>query len=238
MEHAVVYSYITRPKLPPELTDAIIHELRFNQPALLNCSLICRIWIPASRIHLFRIFPKPSFRDFVDNLNSPDSTISGYVRHIILLRTILHMSFFRTWTISRTWSLSRSDTSTGNLWSHPPISLRFQRFHDWKSWFWRTFSWRTNARSEISQAGYRHWSVCVSISCIQIIITLFAMHAWINISHLYGSLILFRFGVISRVGSHLHTLSILLSSVIVITVSMTWQCTVGTYYLLAPHSNI
>jgi hypothetical protein len=39
--------------LPTELTDAIIDHLHDDKPTLLNCSLVCRSWLDASRYHLF-----------------------------------------------------------------------------------------------------------------------------------------------------------------------------------------
>lgn len=39
--------------VPPEITDRIIDFLHNDDPALLNCSLVCKQWTPSSRYHLF-----------------------------------------------------------------------------------------------------------------------------------------------------------------------------------------
>lgn len=39
--------------IPPEITDAIIDHLYSDSAALSNCSLVCRIWLPFARYHLF-----------------------------------------------------------------------------------------------------------------------------------------------------------------------------------------
>ncbi|EMD30983.1 hypothetical protein CERSUDRAFT_100782 [Gelatoporia subvermispora B] len=45
---------VSRHRLPPELTDRIIDFLHDDIPALANCGLVCRTWLPSSRLHLFR----------------------------------------------------------------------------------------------------------------------------------------------------------------------------------------
>ncbi|KAH9947977.1 hypothetical protein B0H21DRAFT_736356 [Amylocystis lapponica] len=41
------------PTIPPELYDYIIDFLHGNTSALVACSLTCRAWVPATRVHLF-----------------------------------------------------------------------------------------------------------------------------------------------------------------------------------------
>ncbi|EMD30984.1 hypothetical protein CERSUDRAFT_60622, partial [Gelatoporia subvermispora B] len=43
-----------RPTFPPELTDRVIDYLHDDNTALGNCGLVCRAWLPSSRMHLFR----------------------------------------------------------------------------------------------------------------------------------------------------------------------------------------
>jgi len=42
------------PRLPPELFDAIIDHLHDDRHTLGTCALVCRGWLPASRMHNFR----------------------------------------------------------------------------------------------------------------------------------------------------------------------------------------
>ncbi|KAF7968531.1 hypothetical protein HWV62_30191 [Athelia sp. TMB] len=44
----------SRAVFPAELTDIIIDFLHADRPALAACSLACRAWLPAARLHLFR----------------------------------------------------------------------------------------------------------------------------------------------------------------------------------------
>lgn len=67
------------PKLPMELTDAILDQLHDDIPTLLTCSVICSSWLQATRYHLFyslRINNTKSGRTFSDFLafikSSPD----------------------------------------------------------------------------------------------------------------------------------------------------------------------
>ncbi|OCH87113.1 hypothetical protein OBBRIDRAFT_691512, partial [Obba rivulosa] len=40
--------------MPPELNDMVIDYLHDDFDSLKNCSLTCRAWLPACRMHLFR----------------------------------------------------------------------------------------------------------------------------------------------------------------------------------------
>ncbi|EMD31026.1 hypothetical protein CERSUDRAFT_100751 [Gelatoporia subvermispora B] len=44
---------IPRPRLPPELTDRMIDFLHDDIPTLKTCALVCRAWVPASRMYTF-----------------------------------------------------------------------------------------------------------------------------------------------------------------------------------------
>ncbi|KAI0090841.1 hypothetical protein BDY19DRAFT_992248 [Irpex rosettiformis] len=58
-------------KLPAELTDAILDQLRGDKSTLLNCAVVCSSWLQTSRYHLFHTLridnskPSRSFSDFV-----------------------------------------------------------------------------------------------------------------------------------------------------------------------------
>ena len=41
-------------RLPPELIDRIIDYLHSDPRSLAACSLVCKLWEPTSRFHLFR----------------------------------------------------------------------------------------------------------------------------------------------------------------------------------------
>jgi hypothetical protein len=75
-----------RPRLPPELIDAIINLLCDDGGTLRTCALVCRSWIPASRHHLFsqiRITPMDSV-DALNILLSTWCTINSAVEHLVL----------------------------------------------------------------------------------------------------------------------------------------------------------
>lgn len=71
--------------LPIELWQAIIYQLRFDEPTLYSCSLACMSWVSIARSHLFRriALRSANYREFVGLL--PSSTNPGqYVRDLIL----------------------------------------------------------------------------------------------------------------------------------------------------------
>ncbi|KAG7440992.1 uncharacterized protein BT62DRAFT_909220 [Guyanagaster necrorhizus] len=41
-------------RLPPEITDRVIDEIRYEHHALLSCSLVSRNFLLRSRLHFFR----------------------------------------------------------------------------------------------------------------------------------------------------------------------------------------
>ncbi|KAJ7275722.1 hypothetical protein C8J57DRAFT_1311527 [Mycena rebaudengoi] len=69
--------------LPPELTDAIVHNLHDDKRALLRCSQVCRGWVPVTRYYLFsrvRLYREGRFRPFQDILADSHCTIIPFVR--------------------------------------------------------------------------------------------------------------------------------------------------------------
>lgn len=66
------------PDLPPELLDHIVYFLRGSKPALRNCCLVSKSWIPRTRKHLFanitfhrKVTVKAWMETFLDPLTSP-----------------------------------------------------------------------------------------------------------------------------------------------------------------------
>lgn len=45
---------LSLPRLPPELTDMVIDNLCWDLDSLRNTCLVCRSWLPRSRVHLFK----------------------------------------------------------------------------------------------------------------------------------------------------------------------------------------
>jgi hypothetical protein len=70
------------PRLPQELCDYVIDYLHCNRAALKACSLVCKDWLPASRLHLSRaIYRWPSkCADLLSLLESPLCTIKPFVK--------------------------------------------------------------------------------------------------------------------------------------------------------------
>ncbi|KIM91685.1 hypothetical protein PILCRDRAFT_810967 [Piloderma croceum F 1598] len=77
------------PRLPPELTDTIIDNLRDNKPALATCSYVCRAWMARSRHHHFEHVyltyeDRGRIRAFLTLLDSVLSTITPHIRSLHL----------------------------------------------------------------------------------------------------------------------------------------------------------
>ena len=69
-------------RIPPELTDRIIDFLHSDRQALATCALVCKSWIPSSRLHLFETLYLASSKilKLTHFLDSNDSTIERHVR--------------------------------------------------------------------------------------------------------------------------------------------------------------
>jgi hypothetical protein len=71
-------------KVPPELTDRIIDFLHSDRKALKTCALVCKSWIPSSRLHLFEtlyLTTSNKILELTNLLGSNDSTtIERHVR--------------------------------------------------------------------------------------------------------------------------------------------------------------
>jgi hypothetical protein len=65
-------------RLPSELTDRIIDFLYSDRRTLAVCSLVCRSWVPASRLHYFqKLVVRPTTVDhLIELICTPSSTIS------------------------------------------------------------------------------------------------------------------------------------------------------------------
>ena len=75
--------YRMPPKLPAELSDAIIDHLHNDKASLAACALVCKGWVPASRHHLFRsvVIDPLHVAAFISLVQSPLSTIPGHITH-------------------------------------------------------------------------------------------------------------------------------------------------------------
>jgi hypothetical protein len=82
---------LRRARLPPELIDMIIDLLHTDQAALTTCALVCRSWVPASRLHLFPLFSEfyihSATKKQVRILSSPLCTIASAVQHVVVEKT-------------------------------------------------------------------------------------------------------------------------------------------------------
>jgi hypothetical protein len=77
------------PILPPELHDVVIDHLHSHKSSLAACSLVCKAWVPSSRLHLFEyVFVRPhEINSFLALLTSPLCTMATSVRQISLSKT-------------------------------------------------------------------------------------------------------------------------------------------------------
>jgi hypothetical protein len=77
------------PKLPSELTDAIIDNVSEDKHALAKCSNVCKAWLPRSRYHHFEhvslSYEDPDrVRAFIALFDSVPSTITPHIRSLHL----------------------------------------------------------------------------------------------------------------------------------------------------------
>ncbi|SJL10942.1 uncharacterized protein ARMOST_14338 [Armillaria ostoyae] len=71
--------------LPQELCEVIIHFCASERETLLTCSLVCKAWVPTSRCLLCTyVRSRDHVREFVKLLQSPENTISPYIRTVWL----------------------------------------------------------------------------------------------------------------------------------------------------------
>lgn len=63
--------------LPPELIDMVIDFLHNDRPSLLACSLVCRSWLPESRVHLFHTVHVQTVRSAL-----PSENVSFLIRKL------------------------------------------------------------------------------------------------------------------------------------------------------------
>jgi hypothetical protein len=70
-------------RLPPELIDMIIAELRTDRAALASCALVCKSWLPASRNNLFfHITISPG--SYYNASQIPSSAIALATKHLTI----------------------------------------------------------------------------------------------------------------------------------------------------------
>ncbi|KAH9936125.1 uncharacterized protein B0H18DRAFT_972329 [Fomitopsis serialis] len=74
------------PRMPPELCDRIIDHLYHDRDGLVACSLTCRAWLPASRLHLFRHvrLQSKTIPSFLSILTA-NPAIGPYVEDVMIL---------------------------------------------------------------------------------------------------------------------------------------------------------
>ncbi|KZT74615.1 hypothetical protein DAEQUDRAFT_660381, partial [Daedalea quercina L-15889] len=81
-------SDISQPVVPPELCDVVIDYLHDDPRTLAVCALVCRTWVPSSRMHQFHtviLHRIPAWRgQKLLLISDPSSTVLPYVRHLAL----------------------------------------------------------------------------------------------------------------------------------------------------------
>lgn len=75
-------------RIPQELVDKFIDELKDDEKSLLGCSLISRCWVARSRHHLFQRIIFPSAQTFASycNLFPTNHEVHSYVRGVAILQ--------------------------------------------------------------------------------------------------------------------------------------------------------
>ncbi|KAK0211970.1 hypothetical protein IW262DRAFT_1412772 [Armillaria fumosa] len=80
-ENSPTYSITTY--IPPELIDEIIDHLKDDKDALLMCSLVCRLFYPRTRVHLFRAISITDSNRKVSLLyDSSSNNVHQYIQEI------------------------------------------------------------------------------------------------------------------------------------------------------------
>lgn len=108
MSHLQTHYYPARPlpkaitdRIPLELNEMIIDDLAHDLHTLTSCALVCRAWLPRSRLHIFYaiVLEEGNFDQFFALLNSYD--FDAHVRSRVHSMTINPGSPFATrWTIA------------------------------------------------------------------------------------------------------------------------------------------
>ncbi|TCD65524.1 hypothetical protein EIP91_002532 [Steccherinum ochraceum] len=83
-------SLAQHPKLAPELIDCIIDHLHDDRRSLKQCSLVAKLWLNSSYLHLFRsqhlARGKHDFEVFLRHLMAPSCRLRFYLRRLVLDR--------------------------------------------------------------------------------------------------------------------------------------------------------
>lgn len=87
------------PRIPSEISDAIIDHLHADTPTLKLCALVCKRWLPSSRFHLFRaIALHPyNYHKFFAAMESSEGTLALYIRHLTLSEGTAGLIAGREW---------------------------------------------------------------------------------------------------------------------------------------------
>ncbi|KAJ7744985.1 hypothetical protein DFH07DRAFT_963520 [Mycena maculata] len=72
----------SQPRLPSELTDLAIEDLRFEGTTLAQCALVCRAWVPAAQRNQFSKLSihERNCTELIQYLTSATRNVAGYVR--------------------------------------------------------------------------------------------------------------------------------------------------------------
>jgi hypothetical protein len=74
------------PHLPAELTDSIIDFLHDDEESLINCSLVCKAFLPVTRFHIFRnlLLDQWNVVGFIDLITQSSATVAPYVHRLAI----------------------------------------------------------------------------------------------------------------------------------------------------------
>ena len=128
------------PHLPPELFDIIVDFLHDDEESLVNCSLVCKNWLPVTRYHIFKnlLLDRWNVEEFVDMITHPSATVAPYIHRLTIdqgkarYRHVLHRAFLRLPRFNLLHKLELRNVQWGNIPTDVVDSLvsAFQRVAD------------------------------------------------------------------------------------------------------------
>jgi hypothetical protein len=143
---------------PSELTDIVIDYLHSDREALTACALVCKVWLPASRYHLFYTIhvDEQNVTQFFEILDTPRCiSWRPYIRH-------LDITGIRRYTVSLLDEAALSTLST--IYTIEALSLRNFNGYDGASFARLSSTFPRVKELKISHGFFHSFSHCMRIA--------------------------------------------------------------------------